>query len=391
VGLRKKIIADSMTLLLAVLIAFLALTLLAGMHTDLENLAKGEQNTSRFETYKGKPFTAYTIKDLRSLILDRVKNGPLEMLGDRTSFHRLLWLGNSQLHYINQFQDGDHLSPYWLMKLQRKEQSLEPLGFSLPNASFQEFLVLSLYVTNKIPVDLIVIELCFDDLREDELRIDFSEILTQQDEINLRKSTPAADLIIGRFFTKLRVSSDNVLSGTVKKPYDILSGTVQKPVENWINSRLTSWWFLWANRSQAEGNMLNMIYNLRNWVFNINPTTIRKMIPNRYSANMNALNSLVRYYSQKGIPVLLYIAPIRQDKSIPYDAVEYEQWKKEVAALIRDESVYLANLESLVPPEYWGSYVGSEIDFMHFRNGGHKLVAKAITPYVEQILARKRS
>ncbi len=40
---------------LAAFIAFVALTFTAGHKIDLENLAKGEENTSRIELYKGTP------------------------------------------------------------------------------------------------------------------------------------------------------------------------------------------------------------------------------------------------------------------------------------------------------------------------------------------------
>jgi len=40
----------------------------AGWRIDLENLAKGEENTSRIEFYEGDPYTAYTLKGIRKLI-----------------------------------------------------------------------------------------------------------------------------------------------------------------------------------------------------------------------------------------------------------------------------------------------------------------------------------
>jgi hypothetical protein len=388
---RKKIIADSTALFLACIIAFIVLTLLAAKKTDLENLAKGEQNTSRFETYEGKPFTAYNIKEMNLLIHDRERNRSQGLIDKKDDLHRLLWLGNSQLHYINQFQDGDHLSPYWLKKSLQMELSVEPLGFSLANANLQELFILGLYTTNKIPVDLIVIELCFNNLRDDELREVFSEILTQQVAFGLRKNSPAADNIIRRFLSITEENSKAIKAKTAQKPGDILSGTVQKPVESWINSKLTSWWPLWADRPLIEGNVLTVLWDFRNWVFNINATTVRKMIPSRYLNNMEALNGLVEYYKQKGTPLLLYFPPIRQDKPMPYDIMEYERWKKEVAAIAETGGVKLVNLEKLVPPEYWGTYERNEIDFMHFRNGGHQLVARALAPYVAQALARKKS
>jgi hypothetical protein len=89
---------------------------------------------------------------------------------------------------------------------------------------------------------------------------------------------------------------------------------------------------------------------------------------------------------QRGLPVLLYIAPIRQDKPIPYDRTEYSRWKDEVHEITRRSGAHLVNLEQLVPGELWGTYSGDDIDFMHFRGPGHRLVAEALLPHVLGVL-----
>ena len=57
-----------------------------------------------------------------------------------------MWLGNSQLHTINQFQSGQHIAPYWLRQKAQDPSCFWPYGFSLPNANFQEFFILSSYI-----------------------------------------------------------------------------------------------------------------------------------------------------------------------------------------------------------------------------------------------------
>ena len=39
------------------------------------------------------------------------------------------------------------------------------------------------------------------------------------------------------------------------------------------------------------------------------------------------------------------------------------------------------------PGDNWGSYTGDDIDFMHFQGAGHRLVAEALLPHVEEMLA----
>jgi hypothetical protein len=375
---RAGLYVEAATIALAALIAFTVLVFTAGQRIDLENLAKGEQNTSRVEKNNGKPYTACTVKDIKAL-LDTLNTGR----GKRPcnpSYSTILWLGNSQLHYINQYQEGNHLSPYWLRSMWNDPACIETLGCSLPNVNLQEFLVLSRYTAGRMPINLLLVELVFDDLREDELRSDFNEMLTPDVAAGIRRSSSTAQSIVGRFLvTRKYVNGE-------ERP-DALSGTLQKPVEQWLNARFSAIWKLWANRPQIEGNVYLALYNLRNRVLGIKPTTVRRMIRARYDMNMESLRDMLDDCRQRGLPVLLYIAPIRQDKPIPYDRAEYSCWKEEVGEITRQFGAYLVNLEQLVPGELWGTYTGDDIDFMHFQGPGHRLVAEALLPHVKKIIA----
>ena len=102
--------------------------------------------------------------------------------------------------------------------------------------------------------------------------------------------------------------------------------------------------------------------------------------------NIQALNEILFTAQDKNIDILLYIAPIRNDIKIPYNLVEYENFKEEVRGVAsKYNNVVFENLEDLVPPEYWGSKVSTsfngsleEVDFMHFQAGGHKILAESI-------------
>ncbi len=370
-------LVEIVTLGSAGIIAFVLLSYVSWKQTDFENLAKGEQNTSRGEVFENKAYTASTVKDIKALIDERHVAKSMRSLNN--SVRRILWLGNSQLHYINQYQKGDHLAPHWLRLGWEGSACIEPLGCSLPNVNLQEFLVLSRYAFGHMPVNLLLVELVFDDLREDDLRRDFKEILTSVVAGPIRQSSPTAERIIGRFLGKVKDVDE-------KDPPDALAGTLQKPVEDWLNSSLSALWKLWANRPQIEGSVYLALYNLRNFVFDIKPTTVRRMIRARYDLNMAALCDILDDCRRRGIPVLLYIAPIRQDKPIPYDHAEYSQWKIEVEEIAQRFGAHLVNLERLVPGELWGSYTGDDIDFMHFRGPGHRLVAEALLPRVLNLL-----
>ncbi len=374
----RSVYPELARIVIAILIAFVAIVFTAGQRIDLENLAKGEENTSRMEQENGRPYTACTVKDIKE-ILDAC-NSEKNKEGCNSPC-RMLWLGNSQLHYINQYKEGNHLAPYWLKSLWNNPECIEPLGCSLPNADFQEYLILSRYAALRMPIQLLIMELVFDDLREDALRDDFNEILSSRAGAEIRQTSPTAEAIVGRFLLRNKEAGGGEQGA--------LSGTIQESVEKWLNGTLSASWGLWASRPQIEGNVYLGLYNLRNYLLGIKPTTVRKMIRTRYDLNMQALQDILQDCWQRRIPVLLYIAPIRQDKPIPYDRKEYAEWKQEVTAVARGFGARLVNLEQLIPGDMWGSYTVDDVDFMHFQGPGHQMVAEALLPHVLAIVGRK--
>jgi len=362
-----------------VLIAFSALFFAAGQKVDLENLAKGDENTSRREDIDGKYFTALSVGDIREL-LDNQTGGSSPF---PSPSHRIMWLGNSQLHYINQYRQGDHLSPYWLRALWRGSTSIAILGCSLPNVNLQEFLIISRYSAIRSPVQLLIIELCFNNLRDDELRGDFAEMLSPKTASQLQLTSGTADAIVSRFLLARKEGGETGATS-------VLSGTIQEPVEKWLDSHLAAASDLWASRPRIEGMLMGGLYSLRNYVFGIRATTVRKMIKDRYIRNMEALHDILQDSAQRGLPVLLYIAPIRQDRPMPYDGAEYAKWKAEAEEMAEHFGTQLVNLEHLVPGDMWGTYkTSTDVDFMHFQGPGHKLVAEALLPHAEKILEKR--
>ena len=376
---HKNILAEIVTLLTATMLAFAFLTYSASSQVDFDNLAKGEQNTVCGETYQGQAFTASKVKDIKTVIDKRhVDQADLPC----KNLSRILWLGNSQLHYINQFKDGDHIAPYWLRAGHTNPACFEPLGFSLPNANMQEFLALSRYATNRMKLNMLVMEVEFMGFREDGLRNDFNEMLVSEVKDELRHSSPVAQDILKRY----EGGSNNANEQEAK---EALSGTVQKPVEQWLNDTLSSYWHIWASRPQIEGNIKLNLFLMRNYLLGIHATSTRRIIPIRYERNMAALRDILDDYRERKIPVLLYIACIRHDVPIPYLPDEYNRWKADVRKIADELGASFVNLENLVPANLWGTYVEGEIDFMHFQGPGHRLLAQTLEPHILEILQKQ--
>lgn len=366
-----RIVRTSLRLTVGICLAVVALSAYGHHQIAPERVGLAPEVTFSAERWNGVQFTGSSIPSIKAAIKAQAAEtpateGPCPRKTD-------LWLGNSQLHSINFQQPGDHLAPYWLRKASSCPDYYVPLGISLPNASLQEHLVLAYYVVARTPISRVIVSLTFDDLREDGLRNEFADLLSEEDRNRLRTS-PAGRSIIERAETEWRTSG----GGGGKSDGGPLEGFVQKHVEDRLNAALSHVSRMWAQRANLQNAVLFDLYFARNALLGIKPTTVRKMIRPRYQRNMAALRSLLEYMRANGIPVLAYISPIRQNPVPPYDPVEYDAWKREVADLAHETGARLINLEKLVPDGQWGSYLGDEIDFMHFRGKGHQLLAEAV-------------
>ena len=145
-------------------------------------------------------------------------------------------------------------------------------------------------------------------------------------------------------------------------------------------------WSLWDHRAGLRAELLEDLYYLRNWTFGITLTSVRKMISPRYERNMLALEALLDDCRENGIPVLMYVAPIRQDMTLPYDLAGYNRWKQELQTLAKHHSARYRDLDALVPGHLWGAYHEHDVDLMHFQGEGHKLLAEEVQRTMASVL-----
>jgi hypothetical protein len=288
----------------------------------------------------------------------------------------VLWLGNSQLHSINQMKFGEETStPILHRDIKDKKKYL--MTFSQPNANLQEHFVLFNFLINKVPISTLILPVVFDDMRETGLRNSLTGATKELNVVERLKKSSIGKKILANH-------SEKDMAGNKKTA---LEGTMQEDAEFFLDTKLSLFWNTWSERSSLRASFLyGVLYKFRNWLFDINPSSIRKVIPGRYLMNIQALNEILFTAQDKNIDILLYIAPIRNDIKIPYNLVEYENFKEEVRGVAsKYNNVVFENLEDLVPPEYWGSKVSTsfngsleEVDFMHFQAGGHKILAESI-------------
>lgn len=297
----------------------------------------------------------------------------------------VLWLGNSQLHGINQYKEGDRSSADYLYDdLFEKNKFL--VAFSLPNANLQEHYVLLQYLQEKLPIRQLILPVFYDDTREDGIRDQL--ICTDIKNVILSKNPQSiVDTVIRKYFSNQSASVDE-LDPNMKA----LRMTTQERVEKFLNQKMDSASTIWTSRADLRSVILyEYLYKLRNSIFQISPNTKRKMIPARYELNIGAFKRITEFCRDKKISLLVYIPPIRDDVEQPYIENEYKQFKSTIQEIKATNNFALLNVESIVPAKYWGLKASTsnskekfEIDFMHFQSSGHRLLADTIKQYFKK-------
>ena len=264
---------------------------------------------------------------------------------------KILWIGNSQLHAVNQPDINAKLSSYIVSEnLQKKEIGL--VTFVAPNINFQEYLSILIYFTKEVDLDYIILSLCFDDTRED----------------NVRKNL---------------VNNEEKITNSLEKKITI---SLEKRITNYLEKKIQ-----WNSiRQQAQGHTFDILYKLRNYIFNIGPSSTRRIIEPLYYKNINALEKTLEISKSKKIQSIMYITPIRHDVKMPYDTKEYNLFKTHVSNLSKRYNSNFYNLEKIIPNSFWGEKPSTtlnnikEIDFMHFKQEGHIALAKHIIQILSQ-------
>lgn len=346
-GSKSKLWHSAAPLILGAILACLLLPYCFGRKKiKFEEAALMEGTSSILASIEGVPIHFTSINKIPPC---------LEGIYQRKLAQQAVWFGNSQLHAVNQFKQGQENAPFVLFHYLNKK-NVDLLTFSCPNINFQEYYIMFEYLRSQIPIDYLILSTVFDDTREDNIRQDLKGLINSEN--HAKKPNPN----YGINFHNLTIN-------------------IQERSEKFLNKWLRSRWRIWQLRPQARGKIFLQLYYLRNFLFRINPQTKRPKILGRYITNMKALETILSIASNTETRVLVYIVPTRNDVEIPYILDEYNQFKQEVEELTVAYGAIFANLEGIVPPNCWGqkeSTVGKkqlELDFMHFQAKGHKILA----------------
>ena len=376
IGRRTRLILWLPLIFGAVLAAVGLQVLFGGRSTRFDEMALGKETSSYWAKIGDYPIHCSPPVDADKCLQGFKARGASEAA---------LWLGNSQVHAINQMKAGDTNAPPLLHATLRERFGLDLLTFSQPNANLQEHLVLFQYLRARVPTKVLILPLVFDDLRETGLR---SEIAAALDDPPTDQALARSD--VGRRIVKqARASADAVAAiGSGKDDLKALRETTQEKTELFFNRWLDEHSPLWKTRKEARGALMENLFFLRNRILGITAQTARPLIAARRDMNIAALQEILATAQAAGIRVFVYIVPIRNDVAIPYVPAEYEEFKKNAHDIATRYGASFSNLEGVVPARYWGTKAstnlggGQEIDFMHFQGPGHRILAEALADFL---------
>lgn len=348
-------------ILISLIVSYCVLIFFNDVDNSKNNIpALGDQNLESFAKYNNHPIHCQDLSNL-DICIETVKKFNLKK--------NILWLGNSQLHAINQKKKYDkNVSELLFEKLINNNYFL--LTLSQPNANLQEHYILYEYINNLINIDILVLPIVFDDLRETNIRRGLVKILDFESINEIIAKTEIGKKIINK---NLSTNKTDNSDSSYSTPQDIS--------ENFLNKNLSKLSQVWNNRNELRVKFIRFLRNTRNSVFGINPQSIRKVIPQRYADNIHALEALIDSTEKHKIKLLIYIPPIRNDVKIPYEIDEYNKFKLYLSELSLKNPSTLVNFENIVPAKFWGFKNSSdlkELDFMHFKQSGHRILSEKL-------------
>ncbi|NOY43636.1 MAG: hypothetical protein GXP26_17605 [Planctomycetes bacterium] len=368
---KSKALQQIAPMIVAAIFAIAALYAIAGNEkTDFDQFALDEYTISFFPEVDSYPIHVKSLDEIQECLAGWAHRGRKPVV---------LWLGNSQLHAVN--QAGPHGEPS-SAKLHRRLQEidLDLLTFSLPNANLQEHYLLFEYLRGMMNIRTVLLPVVFDDMRETGIRSEISLAIREPRVRKELETTALGRQIIQMNADAAKPDADDPSLGGVR---NTLQEVTEAALNNWLDEHST----LWTMRKDLRGQFFTSLYKLRNLTLNISSQSERRLIPGRYSVNKEAMEALLESASNHQMQVLTYVVPLRNDVKVPYDAKEYEKFKQEVSEIAVNNNADFRDFESLVPGELWGqkaSIRGKEggYDFMHFQEGGHELLARAMEQYL---------
>ena len=295
----------------------------------------------------------------------------LTFIPDARSCPVSILCGMSQMFSINEPQPGDQTIAEWM------DDELSPrggrvFGLAAPNISNEEvlFLLLTLLQEDRTTPRVFIFGACFDKFRNVDLRPEL---------LNLLRDRPG-----------LRKAWETTLNGAVMR-FPLAAEKIKRTIESVRETENQKEDSFEANLRGAVGKAVPVVqarrelaaeFNLtlflaRNKLLGIKPTSKRPVIRTRYDMNREFLSLACDLARERGVQMIIYVVPLNPRAENPYVPAEYAEFKQWIAEFTRERGIPFSNLESIVPSDEWGVFMGGP-DFKHFKGSGHRRTATAL-------------
>lgn len=341
--------------------------LFANQETEFDKLGLGIGTSQVYQTYNDRNVHCGDLTNANLCIAD-------------TNSHkvkgRIALLGWSQLHGVNQYQEGQHTAP-WLLVDYYSKKNIDFVTFSQGNANPQEHYVFFEWLMSQTDLKGLVVGAWMQGMREENIR---SSIAIAMQEPEVRDSLLSTE--VGNKALQMIESSDALQTKG--------SASFQDVVETKIVETLKDNVSLWRVREEAEGqirlffrNIKFNIVKLRNILLGLEKENWMWPIPEaRYNKNIQFLETLVEEARKNNIEVLIYVPPRPSDAPFPFDPDLYARFKNDVKTFSDKYGAHFANLEDCVTGDVWGTTKDGDgeliQDITHFKAGGHAQLAKCL-------------
>ncbi len=291
---------------------------------------------------------------------------------DATRQPLVIICGMSQMNAINEYQPGQKIIAE-LMDDELAPLGTRVFGLNAGNLCNEEalFLLQAAVTSPQTKPKVFIYAVCFDKFRNIDLRSGYRTFLLHHRDVGARlaetavramESHPLAATKIQRTLSEIEAESKQVAD-------DNLESKLRKGLSDFLP--------LVAMRQQLNANVQTRLFFLRNWLFQIKPTSKRAIIEGRYRMNQEFFQEMIQLCRSHGVTFAAYVVPLNPQAENPYLPEQYAEFKRWIEEVCVREQVPFANFEDVVPAEHWGTYLGGP-DFKHFKAEGHSLTARAV-------------
>jgi hypothetical protein len=279
--------------------------------------------------------------------------------------------GMSQMFTINNPKPGDRTISQW-MDDALKTQGVRVWGEAAPNLCNEEatMQLLALCSEARTTPAVFIYGLCFDKFRNVDLRPGYEDFMRSRPDVEAIWKKTAE-----RVAKTYPLASAKMLS--TAQGLRASAGADEHTFESRLRARVGSWLPLVGERKDIYIAVALDVYQARNAILHITPTSKRPIIQSRYDLNKEFLSLMTDIAREHHVQFIAYIIPLNPQADNPYVPEQYQEFKAYARQFTQERGIPFANLENIVPADEWGIFNGGP-DFKHFSEEGHERTAKAV-------------